>query len=132
MAPSDEPAAYTDRFDYRVDILPRRNRVTVTAGDVVLAETNRPLLVDEQDHGLVFYLPADDVHLEHLTPVDHVTRCPWKGRATHWALAGGDDTPVAWTYEDPYDEVARIRGHIAFYQDRVTVAVGQAPYIGPR
>jgi uncharacterized protein (DUF427 family) len=33
---------------------------------------------------------------------------------------------VAWTYRDPYPEVARIRGFVAFYQDRVTVEIGVA------
>jgi uncharacterized protein (DUF427 family) len=130
--PPTEPSAFVDRFDYRVDLLPRRNRVTVTAGDVLLAETIQPLLVDEQDHGLVFYVPVTDVHLDRLTPIEHTSRCPFKGTARHWALAGGDDTPVAWAYEDPYPEVARIGGHLAFYQDRVTVSIGQAPYIGRR
>ena len=34
--------------------------------------------------------------------------------------------PVAWEYPDPYLEVAILRDHIAFYQDRVSVEVGVA------
>ena len=116
---------YGERYDYRVDILARRNRVVARHGDVVLAETSRPLLVDEQDHGLVFYFPREDVRLEALQPTDTVTYCPFKGKASHWALtAGGED--VAWSYEDPYPEVGRLAGCIAFYQDRVDVSVGVA------
>ncbi|MEY2426525.1 MAG: hypothetical protein QOI61_2097 [Actinomycetota bacterium] len=127
-----EPSGYAQRFDYRVDVLPRRNRIRVSLEGVELADSTRTLLVDEQDHGLVFYIPIDDVRMEALRRIDHVTRCPWKGYATHYALSGGNDTPIAWTYEDPYPELARIAGHVAFYQDRVTLSVGQAPYIGPR
>jgi uncharacterized protein (DUF427 family) len=126
------PFGFENRFDYRVDILPRRNRVTVTADGVQLAETTRSLLVDEQDHGMVFYLPRDDVRMDLLTPTDDTSTCPYKGAASYWRLTSGGEAPIAWAYDDPFPEVARIAGHIAFYQDLVQVSVGQAPYIGPR
>ena len=59
-----EPSGFEDRPDYRVDLLARRNRITVTADGEVLADSTRCLLVDEQDHGLVFYFPPDDVRLD--------------------------------------------------------------------
>lgn len=125
---------WSERPDYRVDILPRRNRVTVRSetdssgarSTTVLAETLRPLVVDEQDHGLVFYVPRDDVQMERLEPSEQVTHCPFKGNASHWRLAGTDGPDVAWSYEDPFPEVARIGGYVAFYQDRVHVEIGQA------
>jgi len=123
---------WAERPDYRVDILARRNRVTVRSESDVIAETLRPLIIDEQDHGLVVYFPRDDVQMDHLEPSDHVTHCPFKGRATHWQLAGADGPPVAWSYEDPFPEVARIAGYIAFYQDRVHVEIGQAPRRGDK
>ena len=118
-------SGYGERPDYRVDLLARRNRVVARLGDVVLAETERPLLVDEQDHGLVFYFPRDDVHLDRLKATDSVSYCPFKGRASYWSLPGGE-RDVAWSYEDPYPEVARLAGYVAFYQDRVDVQVGVA------
>jgi len=121
-------SAWAERPDYRVDILPRRNLVTVRRGDpsgTVLARTTSALLVDEQDHGLVFYIPEADVNFDLLTPADDQSRCPFKGDASYWRLADGSE-PVAWTYRDPYPEVARIRGYVAFYQDRVTLEVGVA------
>lgn len=124
-------SGYDERPDYRVDLLPRRNRVVARSGDLVLADTSRPLLVDEQDHGLVFYFPRDDVRLDLLRPTDSVSYCPFKGRASYWALASewdgaGEGDDVAWAYQEPYPEVARLAGHIAFYQDRVDVTVGVA------
>jgi uncharacterized protein (DUF427 family) len=118
-------SAWVKRPDYRVDILPRRNQVTARSGDTVLAQSTSALLVDEQDHGLVFYIPEADVNFELLVPTDDRSRCPFKGDASYWRLAEGSQ-PVAWTYRDPYPEVARIRGYVAFYQDRVTVEVGVA------
>ncbi len=120
-----EPSGYVTRPDYRVDLLARRNRFIATAGDTVLATSERCLLVDEQDHGLVVYFPRDDVDLTTLVPTDSSTRCPYKGQASYWRLADGEQD-VAWSYEDPYPEVARITGFVAFHQDRVTVSVGVA------
>jgi uncharacterized protein (DUF427 family) len=118
---------WADRPDYRVDLLPRRNRVTVRAGTEVIAESLRPLVVDEQDHGLVVYLPRADVQMDRLEPSDTVTHCPFKGQPVHWRLVGTDGPDLAWSYEEPFPEVARIAGYIAFYQDRVSVELGQAP-----
>lgn len=119
---------YTDRFDYRVDILRRRNLVTATLDGVVLAESRRTLLVDEQDHGLVFYFPRADVRLDLLTALpERTSHCPYKGDASYWARAGAGDMPIAWAYDAAFREVAQIAGHVAFYQDRVTVSLGTAP-----
>ena len=124
-------SGYADRPDYRVDLLPRRNRVVVRSADTVIAESLHPLLVDEQDHGLVIYLPRDDVRMDALEPSDTVTYCPFKGQASHWRLRDGD-RDVAWSYEQPYPEVSRLAGYVAFYQDRVSVEIGEAPRRGDR
>ena len=121
-----EQSGYVDRPDYRVDILPRRNAVRAWWGDTLLAETTRSLLVDEQDHGLVVYFPRDDVRMAALRPTDHRTRCPFKGWASYWSVDGDGGENVAWSYEDPYPEVARLRDFVAFYQDRVRVELGVA------
>lgn len=121
-----EPSAFEARPDYRVDLLARRNRVTARYGDVVVADTDRPLVVDEQDHGLVFYFPRDDVALDRFEPVDHTTRCPFKGTARYWRLRDADGEALAWSYEQPYPEVARLAGYVAFYQDQFRVEVGVA------
>jgi uncharacterized protein (DUF427 family) len=120
-----QDSGYVERPDYRVDLLRRRNLVTVRHGERVLARTSAPLLVDEQDHGLVFYIPDSDVDFDLLAPTDDASRCPYKGNATYWRLIDGDE-PVAWAYPEPYPQVSGIVGHVAFYQDRVTVEVGVA------
>jgi len=126
---------YDERFDYRVDILRRRNPITATASDgTQLARSERALLIDEQNHGLVFYLPVADIDMSKLARIEgRFSHCPYKGVATYWALAGGDpDHPVAWAYETPYPEVSQLAGHIAFYQDRVTVSLGVAIFPVPK
>ena len=123
MDPMD--SGYVQRPDYRVDLLVRRNRFEARAGGVLLASSERCTVVDEQDHGLVVYFPREDVRLDRLEPSELTTRCPYKGSASHWQLPGGTDV-VAWTYDDPYPQVAQLAGCVAFYQDRVTVSVGVA------
>jgi uncharacterized protein (DUF427 family) len=120
-----EPSGYVDWPDYRVDVRRVRNLIRVTAGDRVFAETTAGLLVAEQDHGIAFYIPQDDVRFDLLAPDATTSRCPFKGTARYWRAADGDE-PIAWEYAEPYAEVALIRGHLGFYQDRVRVEVGVA------
>ena len=122
-----EQSAFAERPDYRVDILARRNRVTASVGGQLLADSRRCLLVNEQDHGLVFYFPADDVRLELFVPDDRTSVCPFKGLATYrrYHRDDGDDV-YAWSYEAPFPEVARLAGYVAFFQDAVDVVVGVA------
>jgi uncharacterized protein (DUF427 family) len=118
-------SGYLERHDYRVDLLARRNRITVRAGDRVIAQSARSILVDEQDHGLVFYLPEADLVAGALVSVaDKTSVCPYKGEAIYLALADAPETPVAWRYDRPLPQVAAIAGHVAFYQDRVALTVG--------
>ncbi len=120
-----KPSGYVDWPDYRVDVQRVRNLIRVTAGDRVLAETSAGLLVAEQDHGIAFYLPRADVRFDLLVPNETTSRCPFKGTARYWRASDGAE-PIAWEYAEPYPEVALLRGHIAFYQDRVRVEVGVA------
>jgi uncharacterized protein (DUF427 family) len=120
-----EPSGFVDRPDYRVDLLRRRNRVVARLDGEVLADTDHSLLVDEQDHGLVFYFPRRDVRGERLVATEDRSRCPFKGEASYWRLTEGGE-PIGWSYDDPYPQVVQIADHIAFYQDRVQVEIGVA------
>jgi uncharacterized protein (DUF427 family) len=121
-----EDSGFVARPDYRVEVLARRNRVTVSFDGEVLADSVRTLLVDEQDHGLVFYFPPDDVRLERFVADDRTSRCPYKGTATYRRLDDSGTEVLAWSYEDPYPEVNRLAGFVAFYQDVVDLRVGVA------
>jgi len=121
-----EQSGFADRPDYRVDILARRNRVTVSVGDQLLADSQRSLLVDEQDHGLVFYFPADDVRLDLFVPDPRTSVCPFKGLATYRRYPREDGDVLIWSYEEPYSEVARLAGYVGFFQDAVDLRVGVA------
>jgi len=121
-----EHSGYGERPDYRVDIHARRNRVTASVGGVVLADSRRTLLVDEQDHGLVFYFPDEEVRLDRFAASDRTSVCPYKGTATYLRAEVDGIEVLAWRYASPLPPVARLAGHLAFFQDVVTVAVGTA------
>jgi uncharacterized protein (DUF427 family) len=119
------PSGYIERPDYRVEILRRRNRIRAKAGEIVLAESVRANIVDEQDHGLVVYFPREDAAMERLVQIfDRTTHCPFKGDATYWALVDAPEAPIGWSYRQPYPEVAAIADHVAFYQEKVTITLG--------
>jgi len=107
--------------DYRVDLLVGESRVRVSFGGEVVADSERPLRVCETDHNEVIYFPREDVRFELLERTDHETFCPFKGQASYWTLRAGARTSenTAWSYEDPFDEVAGLAGYVAFYPDRV-------------
>ncbi|MBF6273898.1 hypothetical protein A5780_27420 [Nocardia sp. 852002-20019_SCH5090214] len=121
-----QASGFAEWPDYRIDVRRIRNLVRVSHDDRHLAETTASLLVAEQDHGIVFYIPVADVRFDLLTLDEQLTsRCPFKGRARYWRPHDSAE-PIAWEYTDPYPEVALIRDHIGFYQDRVRLEVGVA------
>ena len=107
--------------EHPITIEPARNRVRLTVGGRVVADTRRSLVMREAAYGPVHYIPLEDVDQTLLAPTDHATYCPYKGDCSYFSIpAGGSRSDNAvWTYESPYEAVAQIRGHVAFYPDRV-------------
>jgi uncharacterized protein (DUF427 family) len=89
----------------------------VRAGGAVLAESRNALELDESGYPPVIYFPRDDVAMAFLDSSDHRTHCPHKGDASYFSLVTNSQTleNAAWSYEDPQEDVARIKGHIAFH-----------------
>ena len=122
---------WPERPDYRVELLARTNLMTASLGETLLARSDACLVVDEQDHGLVVYFPKDAVDFSRLEPTGHRTVCPFKGQASYWRPAGGGPE-IAWSYPEPFPQVARLADYIAFDQDRVRVTIGTGRYTGVR
>jgi uncharacterized protein (DUF427 family) len=87
----------------------------------VLAESTRPYLLFETHLPARYYLPAEDVRTDLLTPSDRRSACAYKGEASYWAF--GDAGDVAWTYRAPLREAAEVADRIAFFNERVDVIV---------
>ncbi|MEM6890832.1 MAG: DUF427 domain-containing protein [Pseudomonadota bacterium] len=92
---------------------------TVRAGGAVLGESGDALELLEGDYPPVIYFPRGDIATAFLDPTDKSTHCPHKGDASYFSVVTKSTTleNVAWSYEDPVADVARIKEHIAFYTD---------------
>ena len=132
MSSAPVRSMYHERPDYRVDLLARTNVMTAWLGDACLARSDACLTVDEQDHGLVVYFPPDAVDFSRLEPASQLTVCPFKGQAVYWRAAGSEGPGIAWSYPEPFPEVARLAGYIAFDQDEVRVTIGKGTFTGVR
>ena len=132
MASAPVRSMYHERPDYRVDLLARTNVMTAWLGDSCLARSNACLTVDEQDHGLVIYFPPDTVDFSLLELADQRTVCPFKGQAVYWRAAGGAGPGIAWSYPQPFQQVGRLAGYVAFDQDEVRVTIGRGTFTGVR
>jgi uncharacterized protein (DUF427 family) len=98
---------------------PRRVRATVAGATVF--DTERGMLVHETALHPVLYVPREDVATELLEPSATRTHCPFKGDATHWTLRIGEHRvpDAAWEYPEPLEAASWLRGHLAFYWDRL-------------
>jgi uncharacterized protein (DUF427 family) len=118
-------SAYAKHPQHRIDIDEERVGLRVSRNGEVLAQTTRGLNLREANYPAVVYVPRDDVEMKRLTPSDLSTHCPFKGDASYFRYAGSGHgaatDEVAWSYESPFDQMEAIRGHLAFYADRVTV-----------
>ncbi|MEN3271884.1 MAG: hypothetical protein V7636_645 [Actinomycetota bacterium] len=112
---------------HRVDTFPTSRRVRIALDGVELAASTRTIALYETSLPVRYYVPRADVHLELIERSATQTECPYKGTADHWsAVIGGRVTPdVAWSYEHHVlRDAEAVRGHLAFYDDRVDVTAG--------
>jgi uncharacterized protein (DUF427 family) len=107
--------------DYRIIFEPSPRRVRVRFNGETVADSTAAHLLFETRHLPVYYFPRADVRMDLMTPTDHHTFCPYKGRASYWTIKAGDRTAenAVWGYPDPFDEVAAIKDFVAFYWNRV-------------
>ena len=109
-----------------ITVKPTGSRVTVRVGGVTVAESDSALSLAEASYPVVQYIPLADVDQKLLSRTDSHTYCPFKGEASYYSLQtpdGTTETDLIWTYETPYDAVAEIAGHVAFYPNRAEITV---------
>lgn len=107
--------------DHPITITRNPRRIVVTVGGRIIADTTDALTLREASYSAVHYVPRKDVDMAALEKTDHASYCPYKGDASYFSIPAGGERSVnaIWTYETPYDAVAEIKGHLAFYPDRV-------------
>lgn len=137
---ADHVAVYFDRMDawfdedeqveghlrdpyHRVDARRTSRHVVVRAGDRVVAESSRAIVVSETGMPNRWYLPPEDVRGDLLVHSTTRSHCPYKGWASYWSMADGSADDIAFGYPDPFDDIIRAKDHRCFWGDAVTVTV---------
>lgn len=107
--------------EHPITIVPTRARVVVRVAGRVIADSRDALTLREATYPGVQYVPRKDVDMSQLARTDHATYCPYKGDCAYFSIPAGGERSVnaVWTYEAPYDAVAEIKDHLAFYPSRV-------------
>jgi uncharacterized protein (DUF427 family) len=107
--------------DHPITIERNPNRVVISVAGRVIADTRDALTLRESTYPPVQYIPRKDVDMTLVERTDHATYCPYKWDASYFSIPSGSDRSAnaVWTYEEPYEAVAAIKDHLAFYPDRV-------------
>jgi uncharacterized protein (DUF427 family) len=107
--------------DHPISVEANPSRVIVKVGGKVIADTRDALTLREAHYPPVQYVPRRDVDMTALARSEHTTYCPYKGDASYYSIPAGGDRSLnaVWTYEAPFEAVAQIKEHLAFYPDRV-------------
>lgn len=103
--------------DHPITVEPNANRVVVMFDGRPLADSSRVLTMQESSYPPVHYIPRADVDMALLERTTHATHCPYKGDAAYYSVRSNGRLAenAVWTYEAPYDAVAKIKDHLAFY-----------------
>src|ERR1700729_4233259 len=115
--------------DHPISIERNPARVVVSIAGRVVADSRNALTLREATYAPVQYFPPEDVDFSQLEQTDHVTYCPYKGDCNYYSVPAGGEKSVnaVWSYEDPFPAVAQIRGHVAFYPERVDEIAERLP-----
>ncbi|WUJ68437.1 DUF427 domain-containing protein [Kribbella soli] len=127
----DEEVFVHPRNPYsRVDAINSTRRVEVAVDGITLADSSSTVIVFETGLPPRYYFPKTSVHLEHLTPSETVTACPYKGRTSeYWSVPSVAD--VAWSYDFPTAPLLPVAGHVAFFNENVDITIDGVPQERP-
>jgi uncharacterized protein (DUF427 family) len=117
--------------DHPISIQRNPARVVVSVVGRVVADTRNALTLREAAYPPVQYIPGEDVDFSQLERTDYSTYCPYKGDCNYYSVPAGGKKSVnaVWSYEDPFHAVVQIRGHVAFYPERVDEMAEQFPNV---
>jgi uncharacterized protein (DUF427 family) len=110
---------------HTITITPAALHVEISLNGEKLAESDRPVLLDETGLPTRYYLPREDVRTDLLRPTSTQTTCPFKGDASYWSaeVDGEVHDDLVWSYESPIPQAEGITGLMCFYPDRVKMTV---------
>ncbi|MEU4291016.1 DUF427 domain-containing protein [Kribbella sp. NPDC026596] len=127
----DEEVFVHPRNPYaRCDAIRSTRHFQVAINGEVVADSESVVIVFETGLPPRYYFPRTSVNFEHLTPVDTVTACPYKGKTSaYWSAAGVPD--VAWSYDFPTAPLLPIANQVAFFNEHVDITIDDGPQERP-
>ena len=134
---SEKRAPGFDKYpDYELRMRPASSLHQVIFNEAVIAASDNVIIVHEGKLSAVVYFPRADVDMAMLGAEPDTSHCPFKGTASYWSVEanGKSSARAAWSYEEPYADVAALRGYIAFYMDKMDCHWRngiELPLIGP-
>jgi len=105
----------------RLHLEPSPKRLRILFNGQFVADSRNVMLLHEETHLPVYYIPQDDVRMAHLTPTDHSTHCPYKGDAAYWTVQVDDKRAenAVWGYPEPLPQAPDLTGYMAFYWNKM-------------
>ena len=110
----------------RVDALRSTRHIRVSLEGVTLAESSSPVLLFETGLPTRYYITRTDVDFTRLEHSDTVSACPYKGRTSdYWSVRIGAEVheDLVWAYDFPTPGLGAIAGLVAFYNEKVDIAL---------
>ncbi len=115
---------------HRVDVRASRRHVVVRAGDVLVAETRRALVVFETRFAPRWYIPRDDVDTAKLQRHERQTLCPYKGIAHYFDVVTDERrSAAAWSYPKTLPESSRLTGYLSFDLEQLEVPLRVCEFV---
>jgi len=98
-----------------------QERIVVTLGGQVIADTIDSVRVLETSHPPVYYLPISAFAEGVLVPVEGTTFCEFKGHAHYFDIVAGDAEAAraGWTYPKPSRGFELLSDRVALYPGRM-------------
>ena len=100
---------------------PCSSHIRVMVDGLAIADSSRTFRVLETSHPPVYYVPPEDIMLQHLVQASGGSFCEWKGKASYYSVRLGERQieNVGWTYLSPSKRFECIARHVAFYPSKV-------------
>ncbi len=113
---------------------PTEKRVRVVFNGVTIADSTRAIRVLEKGIPPDYYIPREDVKMEHLRQTARTTFCECKGDASYFTIAVGEVSAeeAAWSYGGGPHAAKSIEGYIAFYPNRMDACYVDDEKVSPR
>ena len=96
-------------------------KVKVVFGGVTIAYTTGAKRVLETSHPPVYYVPPEDIRMDHLRASSGTSYCEWKGRASYYDLVTEEraEERAAWYYPSPTPSFRDLKNYVAFYPSKM-------------